>query len=87
MTLGIVLGVGSGAHAGDRILDVEAPAFRGATLAGAILAALLAGYIWYLLGVTRPRARDAHRRAEARLDAATAPPPPPSPTRRPPSDV
>ena len=30
LTLGIVLGVGNGAHAGDRILDVEAPAFRGA---------------------------------------------------------
>lgn len=73
MTLGIVLGVGSGAHAGDRTLDVEAPAFRGATLAGAILAGLLASYIWYLLA-SRNRAREQHRRAEARLDEATAPP-------------
>lgn len=69
MTLGIVLGVGSGAHAGDRTLDVEAPAFRGATLAGAILAGLLASYLWYLL-VSRDSARDARRRAEARLEAA-----------------
>ena len=29
MTLGIVLGRGNAAHAGDRVLDVEAPAFRG----------------------------------------------------------
>ena len=72
MTLGIVLGVGSGAHAGDRILDVEAPAFRGATLAGAIVAGLLASYIWYLLAA-RDSARDARRRAEDRLEAATAP--------------
>ena len=61
MTLGIVLGVGSGAHAGDRILDVDAPAFRGATLAGALFAGLLASYIWYPLS-SRDRARDARRR-------------------------
>lgn len=73
MTLGIVLGVGSGAHAGDRILDVEAPAFRGATLAGAIVAGLLASYIWYLLA-SRDRAREARRRAEERLEAAAVPP-------------
>jgi hypothetical protein len=56
MTLGIVLGRGNAAHAGDRILDVEAPAFRGGTLAGALLAALLVGFIAYLL-VSRSRAR------------------------------
>ena len=56
MTLGIVLGVGSGAHAGDRTLDVEAPAFRGGTLAGAILAALLIAFVSYLLA-SRNRAR------------------------------
>ena len=38
MTLGIVLGNGNAAHAGDRILDVEAPAFRGGSLAGAAIA-------------------------------------------------
>lgn len=72
MTLGIVLGVGSGAHAGDRTLDVEAPAFRGATLAGAIVAGLLASYLWYLLA-SRDSARDAHRRAQDRLETAAAP--------------
>ena len=49
MTLGIVLGRGNAAHAGDRILDVEAPAFRGGTLAGALLAGLLVGFVAYLL--------------------------------------
>jgi hypothetical protein len=71
MTLGIVLGVGSGAHAGDRTLDVEAPAFRGATLAGALLAGVVAGYVWYLLA-SRDSARDARQRAEDRLEAAAA---------------
>ena len=56
MTLGIVLGRGNAAHAGDRILDVEAPAFRGGTLAGALLAGLLVGFVAYLL-VSRNRAR------------------------------
>jgi hypothetical protein len=72
MTLGIALGVGSGAHAGDRILDVDAPAFRGATLVGAILAGLLASYLWYLLA-SRDRAREARDRARGRLEAATQP--------------
>ena len=56
MTLGIVVGRGNAAHAGDRILDVEAPAFRGGTLAGALLAGLLVGFVAYLL-VSRNRAR------------------------------
>ena len=78
LTLGIVLGVGSGAHAGDRVLDVNAPAFRGATLAGAIAAAALASYIWYLLE-SRDSARAARRRAEQRLDAARSEPDEPEP--------
>jgi hypothetical protein len=72
LTLGIVLGVGSGAHAGDRVLDVEAPAFRGATLAGAIAAALLAGTIWYLLE-SRDSARAGRKRAEKRLEDSRQP--------------
>lgn len=63
MTLGIVLGRGNAAHAGDRILDVEAPAFRGGTLAGALLACGLIAFVGYLL-VSRGRAR-------AELDAAS----------------
>src|SRR5512132_520224 len=64
LTLGIVLGSGSGSHAGDRVLDVEAPAFRGASLTGAVLAAACLAAFWYLLG-SRRRAR---RRA-ASVDA------------------
>jgi hypothetical protein len=56
MTLGIVIGRGNAAHAGDRILDVEAPAFRGGTLLGALLAIGLAGLVTYLI-VSRARAR------------------------------
>jgi MFS family permease len=62
MTLGIVIGRGNAAHAGDRVLDVEAPAFRGGTLAGAILAVLLGGFVAYLV-VSRRRAHESARRA------------------------
>jgi uncharacterized membrane protein len=65
-TLGITLGPGSGAHAGDRTLDVEAPGFRGAVLAGAIVAvvALVA-----LIRLLRSRRLDRQRadRLEAEL--------------------
>jgi glucan phosphoethanolaminetransferase (alkaline phosphatase superfamily) len=69
MTLGIVLGRGNAAHAGDRVLDVEAPAFRGGTLAGAILAVLLVGFVAYLIA-SRRRAHESARRAR---DATSAP--------------
>jgi hypothetical protein len=62
-TLGIVFGPGNAAHAGDRTLDVEAPGFRGASLAGALLAVAAIGFVWYLLS-SRRRARTelrAHR--------------------------
>jgi MFS family permease len=70
LTLGIVVGPGNGAHAGDRILDVEAPAFRGGTLAGALLAIACLGGAWYLVR-SRRRAR---RRADA-LEAKESSPP------------
>jgi hypothetical protein len=73
MTLGIVLGRGNAAHAGDRILDVEAPAFRGGTFAGALLACLLVGFVLYLL-LSRDRARSDERRAREERDSAGAPP-------------
>jgi len=55
MTLGIVLGTGNAAHAGERILDVEAPAFRGASLVGAIIALGMTGFVAYLM-MSRKRA-------------------------------
>lgn len=72
MTLGIVLGRGNAAHAGDRVLDVEAPAFRGASLAGAILALALFGFITYLV-VSRKRAHSSSRKARHELAASQAP--------------
>jgi hypothetical protein len=66
-TLGIALDLGSGAHAGDRTLDVEAPGFRGATLGGALLAFAAVGFVWYLLS--------SRRRARRELRAREEPPP------------
>jgi hypothetical protein len=63
LTLGIVIGRGNAAHAGDRILDVEAPAFRGASLAGAALAVGLTALVGYLV-VSRRRMREPEREPE-----------------------
>lgn len=41
MTLGVAVGAGGGAHAGQRTMDVQAPGFRGATAVGALIAALI----------------------------------------------
>jgi hypothetical protein len=65
-TLGIVLGRGDAAHAGDRTLDVDAPGFRGGSLAGAIFAGLLLLGIVYLLR-SRRRAREELARAREAL--------------------
>ena len=62
LTLGIVIGSGHGAHAGQRTLDVDAPGFRAASLAGAIGAALAVAAVEYLV-VSR-------RWSRRRLDAA-----------------
>ncbi|ASF08752.1 MULTISPECIES: hypothetical protein [Nocardia] len=73
MTLTIVLGGSNAAHAGQRILDVDAPAFRGATLVGAIVAAV----IWLaVLALTvsrwwrRRHPKRAHAQATPPADAA-----------------
>lgn len=58
MTLSIVLGGGNAAHAGERILDVEAPGFRGASLIGAIVGALLAVAVLVAVHRYRKRGRD-----------------------------
>ncbi len=75
-TLGIVLGRGNAAHAGDRTLDVEAPGFRGGTLAGAILAALCVLAVGWLV---RSR-RSAHREVDRLRSEASEPDEPPAST-------
>ncbi|MHB8059398.1 MAG: permease [Gaiellaceae bacterium] len=57
MTLGIVIGTRRAAHAAERTLDVEAPGFRNASLAGAIVAVVAFLAITYLL-FSRHRARE-----------------------------
>ncbi|MDQ1733153.1 MAG: hypothetical protein QOK10_3312 [Pseudonocardiales bacterium] len=58
MTLGIVLGNGAASHAGERILDVDAPGFRGATLAGVLVAAVVCVLVQYLVTTRRRRTRE-----------------------------
>ena len=60
LTLGIVIGNGHAAHAGQRTLDVDAPGYRNATLAGAITAILVLASTQYLLS--------RHRRNRQQLD-------------------
>ncbi|MGF1425877.1 hypothetical protein [Kitasatospora sp. LaBMicrA B282] len=48
-TLGVVAGSGSAAHAGQRTMDVNAPWFRGASLAGALVAAAVFAVMLWLI--------------------------------------
>jgi len=75
MTLSVVFGQSSAAHAGQRIMDVEAPAFRWATLFGALGGAAGAVAVQYLASSRRRRAREVSRlRTEIkRRDAESAP--------------
>jgi len=75
LTLGIVIGNGNAAHAGERTLDVEAPAFRSASLAGAILALLAFALLQYLI-VARRRSHHelARLREELRAREQASPP-------------
>ena len=67
VTLGIVIGTGDSAHAAERTLDVEAPAFRAATLVGAILGALAVAGVRYMLDSRkRHKTREAELRTELR---------------------
>ncbi|MEM8906072.1 MAG: bZIP transcription factor [Actinomycetota bacterium] len=66
LTLGIVIGDGSAAHAGERILDVDGPGFRGGTLVGAIIGALVSGVF---AASARSRRRTKEQVAELRRRA------------------
>ncbi|NEW41430.1 permease [Nocardia cyriacigeorgica] len=61
MTLTVVLGGNNAAHAGERIMDVDAPAFRGAALAGALI-----GLLIFLAVVVLVVKRGWRRRAQAK---------------------
>ena len=66
-TLGIVLGTGSAAHAGERTLDVDAPNFRLSSLIGAIVGAIAVVGVRYLLDSrTRHKQREGSLRDELR---------------------
>ncbi|MFE9630672.1 hypothetical protein [Streptomyces sp. NPDC006463] len=57
-TLSVVVGAGGAAHAGQRVMDVEAPWFRGATPAGAIVSVVaFAGFVAYTRRRDRPDKR------------------------------
>lgn len=68
MTLGIVLGSGNGAHAGDRVLDDNAPGFRWATLFGVLGAlAVFAAIEMFLAGHRRQKRELSTLRVEDKL--------------------
>jgi len=81
LTLGIVLGGGGAASAGEGTLDREAPGFRGATLVGVVAGVVFMVFIWSLLASRRKRTREVARlKAQlAERDAASAAPPSPTP--------
>ena len=75
LTLGIVLGNSSAAHAGERTLDVDAPNFRASSLIGAIVGVLaVIGVRYLLLSRARAKARESNLRDElkGRDEAAKA---------------
>lgn len=75
MTLGIVIGNGNAAHAGERILDVEAPNFRAASLVGAIVAVVAcAGLFQVLFSRRRAKRRERDLRDELRAREAASTP-------------
>ncbi|MGV9667051.1 hypothetical protein [Nocardia niigatensis] len=69
LTLTIVWGNSNAAHAGERILDVDAPGFRGAALAGAIVAAVLLLLVAFVLLRRRFRRYRAEHRQAGRTES------------------
>jgi MFS family permease len=67
LTLGIVASSGNAARAGDQILNVDAPAFRGSSLGGAVLAVLVFALVQVLLlGRRRTKAKIKKAEEQAR---------------------
>lgn len=65
-TLGIVVGSGNAAHAGERTLDVDGPGFRGGSLVGAVIGVAAFIAVEWLL-ISRRRDRSRAQRLEADL--------------------
>ncbi len=75
LTLGIVIGNSSAAHAGERTLDVDAPNFRASSLIGAIVGVIaVVGVRFLLLSRARAKGRESELRDElkGRDEAAKA---------------
>ncbi|HEY5854830.1 MAG TPA: hypothetical protein VIW24_12455, partial [Aldersonia sp.] len=72
MTLSVVLGTNSAAHAGERVMDVEAPGFRAGSLWGAIIGVLVFALICYWVFRYRRRGKQL---AKARTDQVPPTPP------------
>lgn len=71
LTLGVVIGGGGAAHAGERTLDVEAPGFRASSLAGAMAAAAALAAAGLLLR-SRRRSREEARALRAELETQSS---------------
>ncbi len=65
LTLTVVLGGGNASHAGERILDVDGPMFRGASAVGAVVGAVVAIALPVLGSVLRKK------RASRKMQKAT----------------
>lgn len=86
LTLWVVVGTSRAAHAGERILDVDAPGFRAATVAGVAGGAILALAIVTTVAMSRRR-KSQIRDLKGQLADRDAPPPAPadrSPEKEPP---
>jgi ABC-type Fe3+ transport system permease subunit len=83
MTLSITLGTSDAAHAGERVLDVDAPGFRGAALAAAIAAGVVFLLILTLMARGRFRQHRAQRRERTAQGTRAESGTPASETRRP----
>ncbi|MFC8801652.1 hypothetical protein ACFT2C_28280 [Promicromonospora sp. NPDC057138] len=67
LTLGIVLGTSAASHAGERILDVDGPAFRGGSAWGAALGGVVA-LVLVTMGVLHRRRGDQLKELKVKQD-------------------
>ncbi len=85
LTLGIVLGDGDAAHAGERILDTRANFFRASSLIGAIVAGLVMLLVVFFLAKRKRRKHATERAKDAPAPAAFVDSSPANATVAPPS--